>query len=72
MRSQKKTPYEPYAARTSEEMNLALSNIGAHICVAFGPVEIDDEAFDAFVQRWIDLLAKASRGALQHPSRLPL
>jgi serine/threonine protein kinase len=36
------------------------------------PKLVDDEAVDEFCDRWATLLAKAARGELQHPSRLPI
>jgi serine/threonine-protein kinase len=40
--------------------------------VAFGPVAIDDESEEEFIERYSALLALAANGRLGHPSGLPL
>ena len=39
---------------------------------AWGPVSVDDEDEDSFIDRWAEVFARASQGKLHHPSRLPL
>jgi eukaryotic-like serine/threonine-protein kinase len=40
--------------------------------VAFGPVPVDDEAFESFEERWLEVFARACEGRLEHPRHLPL
>jgi serine/threonine-protein kinase len=58
-------------APPNEYTDLAASNIMGPVCIAFGPVVIDDEKEDDFHDRWIWLLSKAAIGKLTGPSRMP-
>lgn len=64
--------YEPYELMNVEEANRATSP-GMDVCQkAFGPVEIDDEDMNSFIDRWLSRFAAASEGRLQRPGKLPL
>ena len=63
---------EPFAARSMEEADFAASAAMASIATAYGPWLADDENEEEFHNRCVWLLAKASRGALAHPSVLPI
>lgn len=63
---------QPFAMTQFEDADLAASKIMHSFALAAQPKAIDDEDFAQFVDRWADLLAKASLGELQHPSKLPL
>ncbi len=55
-----------------QHADLALSTVMHKYQAAFGPVPIDDEDEEAFLERWMNLFAKAAEGKLRYPSRLPL
>ncbi len=62
----------PFAIDNPREADLA-SGPAMHVYAeAWGPTPIDDENAAAFCDRWAAVLARASRGQLRHPSRLPL
>jgi hypothetical protein len=67
-----KDRYEPYFLNEPHEADLAHSNVMHVHSLAWGPSPIDDEDADDFYDRWMDLFARASRGNLGHPTRLPL
>lgn len=64
--------YEPFAVDDLSLADRAASP--AMDVVQFGakPKLIDDEATDEFCNRWADLLARAAKGELQHPSYMPM
>lgn len=66
--------FEPFALDTHElnDADLAASPIMHIIQFASKPRPMDGEHIDDFCERWAELLAKAYRGELQHPPRLPL
>lgn len=64
--------FEPFALRSLSDADEAVSPVMGVYQVAFGPVAIDEEDFDAFCDRWAGLLAKAAQGRLEHPRVLPL
>lgn len=64
--------YEPFAVSKLKFADLAASPVMNAVAIAFGPVTIDDEDVDDFCNRWAGLLAKASKGQLRRPGRLPL
>jgi len=68
----KSPPCEPFAVEETSLADLAASHIIGNIQLGAKPKLVDDEAVDEFCDRWATLLAKAARGELQHPSRLPI
>ena len=66
--------YEPFALDIDElsQADAAGSHIMTTIQFAAKPRPIDDEDLDSFCERWIDLLAKAYKGEITHPTYLPL
>lgn len=64
---------EPYALSNAKRADEAMSSkIMGIDQVAWGPKTIDDEDSTAFINRWVNIFAKAARGNLQHPTHLPL
>lgn len=62
---------EPFGA-PPDKASEALTPGMRHLQVAFGPTPIDDEDFDAFADRWIDLFVRAYELKLERPTRFPL
>jgi serine/threonine-protein kinase len=63
----------PYALREEiRDADLAAAPVMHVYQVAFGPVAIDDENEEEFIERWAAILALAAEGRLRHPSSLPL
>ena len=62
---------EPFALNPTDA-DAALATSMHHYAPAFGPMPIDDEAFDTFADRWMGLFAEAYERKLQRPWRLPL
>lgn len=59
---------EPYAIEAYDsDLDLALSRLTHTVAAAFGPVPIDAEDEDDFVDRWSHLIAKAALGRLDRP-----
>ncbi len=54
------------------DADLAASNVTHVYQLAFGPIAIDDENEEDFIERWAALLGLASQGKLGHPEALPL
>jgi hypothetical protein len=52
--------------------DLALSNTMHSYQAAFGPIPIDDENEESFIERWMTVFGAAAEGRLKYPSRLPL
>jgi hypothetical protein len=52
--------------------DFALSTTMHSYQAAFGPVPIDDENEESFIERWMTIFGAAAEGRLKHPSRLPL
>lgn len=65
-------PCELFAVEDVSLADRAASHIMDIIQLGAKPKLVDDEAVDEFCDRWASLLAKAAKGELQHPSRLPL
>lgn len=65
-------PYEPMALDMYKDADMAASKTMATYELAAEPQPIDYEDIESFHDRWMDLLAKAYKGELQRPSRLPL
>ncbi|MGB7583126.1 MAG: protein kinase, partial [Sedimentisphaerales bacterium] len=64
--------YQPFGLEDLNEADLATSpTYGSIYRIAFGPEIIDDECFDVFCSRWVELFATAVKGQLRKP-RLPL
>jgi serine/threonine-protein kinase len=63
---------EPYAIDDLNLADRAAAPIMDVIQLGAKPKLVDDEAIDQFCDRWIEILAKAAKGELTHPSRLPL
>lgn len=63
--------YAPFYLRSFDADQVAAPGLGRYQ-IAFGPEPIDDEHLDTFMNRWAELLAKATLGELRYPSRLPL
>ncbi|MBX3083960.1 MAG: serine/threonine protein kinase [Anaerolineae bacterium] len=70
--SRTRRSFEPFAVDDIEDADRAASPIMDTIQFAAKPRPIDDENLDEFCARWAELLAKAYRGQLTHPSYLPL
>jgi hypothetical protein len=64
--------YEPYAVDELSLADRAASRVMDTIQFGAQPKLVDDEAIEQFCDRWANLLAKAAKGELRHPSRLPL
>jgi hypothetical protein len=64
-------PVNPFAIDDLVDADLAASRITHAYQLAAQPSPIDDEEAEDFLRRWMDRLAKASLGNLQHPPRLP-
>jgi serine/threonine-protein kinase len=69
-RSEANSPYS--LARTLKDADLAAAPIMHSYQLAFGPIAIDDENVDEFIERWAAILALAAQGKLGHPRGLPL
>ncbi len=69
---QRRHPYAPHSLEEMSQADVAVSNTLGIFQVAFGPVAIDDEDFDALAVRWGDLFAKGVNGQIRYPSGLPL
>jgi hypothetical protein len=61
----------PIAEANFQEADLAYAPTEHSTGIAFGPIPIDDEEEEEFHGRWIWLLAKAAKGELRPPSRMP-
>lgn len=70
--SRNRPRYEPYFLDDTNAADIAASPVMSGYQIAWGPAPIDDEDVEAFYERWADLFARAVRGQIQHPSRLPL
>ena len=64
--------FQPYAVDDLSIADRAASRVMDIVQFGAKPKLVDDEAADEFCDRWAGLLAKAAKGELQHPSRLPL
>ena len=65
--------FAPYSLTGSiNDADLAAAPITGGCQLAFGPLPIDDENEEDFIERWSALLALASEGKLGHPRGLPL
>lgn len=63
----------PYSlAGSPHDADLAAAPIMHLYQLAFGPIAIDDENEDDFIERWAALLGLAAQGKLRHPRGLPL
>jgi len=69
--SKEQRQWAPFALNAAEADIAAASGMQRYQ-IAFGPKPIDDEDSAAFQDRWIDLLARAYKGEVRYPSRLPL
>ncbi len=65
-------PYQPYALADFAAADEAVSPVTGLHQKAFGPEAIDGEDAEQFFDRWAGSLAKAARGELCKPRRLPL
>lgn len=54
------------------DIDLALGNVMHTVNVAYGPCPIDGEDEESFMNRWIELVAKAATGELSTPSYMPI
>jgi serine/threonine protein kinase len=52
--------------------DLALSTTMHSYQAAFGPIPIDDENEEIFIDRWMTVFGAGAEGRLKYPSRLPL
>jgi eukaryotic-like serine/threonine-protein kinase len=66
------TKYEPFAVYDLFQADRAAVPYMDVIQFGSKPKPIDDDAQDDFFNRWVNLLAKAARGELRSPSRLPI
>ena len=63
----------PYALSPHDrDFNVALSNVVGSTNVAHGPLTIDAEDEEDFLDRWMTLFTKAADQRLRHPMQLPL
>jgi hypothetical protein len=53
------------------EFSIALSNVVGMTNVAHGPLTIDAEDEEAFLNRWMGLVARAATGTLRYPNQMP-
>jgi len=64
---------QPFSLKGYEaDIYLALSNVMHAVNVAYGPCPIDGEDEDAFIDRWMGLVAKAATRQLRPPSGMPI
>lgn len=63
---------EPFSLDAGPDADLAAAPIVHVYQLAAQPVPIDDEHFDGFRERWMQLLAVAAEGGLSRPTNLPL
>jgi len=62
----------PYALSPNDrDFSIALSNVVGMSNVAHGPLTIDAEDEEDFLNRWMTLFAKAADKRLRHPMRMP-
>lgn len=54
------------------DIDLACGNITHATNVAYGPLSIDSEDEEEFIQRWLNLVAKAAIGELKAPDTMPI
>jgi eukaryotic-like serine/threonine-protein kinase len=66
------TKYEPFAVYDISQADRAASRAMDIIQFGATPKLVDDEAVGDFIQRWVNLLAKAAKGELRFPSTLPI
>jgi hypothetical protein len=63
---------EPFALEPGKDADYAAAPIVHSYQFGATPVPIDDEHFDGFCDRWMQLLALAAEGRLSKPSHLPI
>lgn len=64
---------EPFAIQgTSQDLYLGLGPGMHSVAPAYGPLPIDGENEEAFVDRWMYLFSKAVSGSLQRPTAMPI
>lgn len=62
----------PYAIGPHDrEFSVALSNVIGRSNIAHGPLTIDAEDEEDFLERWMTLFAKAAAKRLRHPMQMP-
>ena len=67
------TKDEPFALEGYKaDIDLALGNIMHTVNVAYGPLPIDGEDEERFIERWMGLVAKAATGDLSKPNSMPI
>ena len=64
---------EPYALELHEQDFFhALSPAMHTVAIAYGPLPIDGEDEPKFIERWLELVAKAATGQLVRPNSMPV
>ena len=62
---------EPLALPPERELLVALSPTMGNYVEAFGPVAIDAEDEQSFLDRWLGLFARGAVGKLRPPNQMP-
>jgi serine/threonine protein kinase len=62
---------QPFFVADLEQADIAAGPGVGPIQIAFGPKCVDDEDTIEFIEKWMELIAKAIRGKLEHPRHLP-
>ena len=64
--------YEPFSLSNVNEADMAAGSTCRGFRFAYTPKVIEDENTPEFIDRWLDIFVKATKGALSHPRYLPL